>query len=237
MVVNTVPMGVSEFSGRTPLLLAAAVGLSTGMTATMFYSLGAFMPSLQAAFGWARGDISLGVTIMTIGLFLSGPIAGRLCDRWGAAVVGTASLISYAIATIVMTLVLHRIEQFWAAYFVIAILGAGSTPIVLIRPITAAFRARRGLALGLALTGAGIAGFWVPLLTQSVASAYGWQAAYCALAGTALLASPLIWFGFRDVDLARMDDDAMVAPLTGLTAAEARRTPTYWILSCVALAM
>lgn len=230
-------VAASEFAGRAPLLLASAVGLSTGMTATMFYSLGAFMPSLQAAFGWARGDISLGVTIMTIGLFLSGPIAGRLCDRWGAALIGTASLVGYAMATIAMTLLLHRIEQFWFGYFVIAILGAGSTPIVLVRPVTAAFRARRGLALGIALTGAGIAGFWVPLLTQAVASSYGWQAAYIALAGCALLASPLIWFGFRSADPARLRDAGSAAPPAGLTALEARRTKTYWILSFVALAM
>src|SRR3546814_5286069 len=67
------PQQTREFQGRTLLILGAAVGLSTGMTATMFYSLGAFIPSLQAQFGWARGDISLAVTIMTIGLFLSGP--------------------------------------------------------------------------------------------------------------------------------------------------------------------
>src|SRR3546814_6580619 len=51
------PQQTREFQGRTLLILGAAVGLSTGMTATMFYSLGAFIPSLQAQFGWARGDI------------------------------------------------------------------------------------------------------------------------------------------------------------------------------------
>src|SRR3546814_8395624 len=81
-----------EFQGLTLLILGAAVGLSTGMTATMFYSLGAFIPSLQAQFGWARGDISLAVTIMTIGLFLSGPLVGRLCDHFGAATVDSISL-------------------------------------------------------------------------------------------------------------------------------------------------
>src|SRR3546814_14621322 len=52
-----------EFGGKSFLLASAAIGLSAGMTATLFYSLGSFIPSLQAEFGWSRGDISLAVKI------------------------------------------------------------------------------------------------------------------------------------------------------------------------------
>src|SRR3546814_4420412 len=55
-----------EFGGKSFLLASAAIGLSAGMTATLFYSLGSFIPSLQAEFGWSRGDISLAVTLMTL---------------------------------------------------------------------------------------------------------------------------------------------------------------------------
>src|SRR3546814_14951565 len=116
------------------------------MTATMFYSLGAFIPSLQAQFGWARGDISLAVTIMTIGLFLSGPLVGRLCDPFGAAAVGSISLASHGIAVVVLALTVDSIGWFWIGYFVIAVLGAGSPPYVLVCPITASFDRRRGIA-------------------------------------------------------------------------------------------
>src|SRR3546814_7441307 len=74
-----------EFGGKSFLLASAAIGLSAGMTATLFYSLGSFIPSLQAEFGWSRGDISLAVTLMTLAVFVSGASAGRLCDRYGAA--------------------------------------------------------------------------------------------------------------------------------------------------------
>jgi hypothetical protein len=69
-----------EFGGKGLLLGSAAVGLSAGMTATLFYSLGSFIPELEAEFGWSRGDISLAVTVMTITVFLSGASAGKLCD-------------------------------------------------------------------------------------------------------------------------------------------------------------
>src|SRR3546814_13972585 len=107
------------------------------MTATMFYSLGAFIPSLQAQFGWARGDISLAVTIMTIGLILSGALVGRLCDHVGAAAVGSISLASYGIAVGVLALTVDSIGGLWIGYFVIAVMGAGSSLHGLERPIAA----------------------------------------------------------------------------------------------------
>jgi MFS family permease len=229
--------GPGEFRGNGPLLASAAIGLSAGMTATLFYSLGAFIPPLQAEFGWSRGDISLGVTAMTVAMFLSGSWAGRLCDRFGAALVGTISLVAYALGTVVLVLTAGRIETFWALYFLIAILGIGSTPIILIRPITAAFARHRGLALGIALTGAGLAGFWVPRVVAEVTEAAGWRAAYLTLAAIAIAAAPIVWFGFRSAPLNRAASDDPRPVLSGLTASEARRTGRYWLLTFIAFAM
>ena len=225
-----------EFGGKGVLLASAALGLSVGMTATLFYSLGSFIPSLEAEFGWSRGDISFAVTLMTLAVFLSGAVGGRLCDRFGAALVGSISLVAYACGVILLVLTAGRIELFWALYAFIALLGVGSTPIVLIRPIAAAFERRRGLALGIALTGAGLAGFWVPQVVAGVTEAAGWRAAYLALAAIAIAAAPVIWFGFRTVPQGRAIP-ASDAPLAGLTAAEARRTVHFWLLTIISFAM
>src|SRR3546814_18920988 len=52
------------FGGKSFLLASAAIGLSAGMTETLFYSLGRVFPSLQAAFGWRRGALSLAGTLL-----------------------------------------------------------------------------------------------------------------------------------------------------------------------------
>jgi MFS family permease len=238
-MIATQPARVERFAelrNRGALLASSAIGLSAGMTATMFYSLGAFIPSLEAEFGWSRGNISLGVTFMTIALFLAGPFAGRLCDRYGAAAVGTLSLVSYAVATIALAMSVDHIATFWIGYFVIAVLGAGSTPIVLIRPISAAFDRSRGIAMGIALTGAGIAGFWVPRLVAEV-SVHGWRLAYYALAAVALVAAPIVWFGFRTVPEGSASLAAPAALADGLTLTEARQTKQYWLLFAMGFAM
>jgi predicted MFS family arabinose efflux permease len=225
-----------EFGGKSFLLASAAIGLSAGMTATLFYSLGSFIPSLESEFGWSRGDISLAVTLMTLAVFFSGSAAGRLCDRYGAANVGAASLVAYALGVVLLVATAGSIELFWALYAIIAVLGVGSTPIVLVRPIAAAFEKQRGLALGIALTGAGLAGFWVPQLVAGVTEAAGWRAAYLALAAIAAAAAPIVWFGFRSVPQGRRADPTMAAA-GGLTAAEARRTARFWLLTVISFAM
>lgn len=225
-----------EFSGKSFLLASAAIGLSAGMTATLFYSLGSFIPSLQAEFGWSRGDISFAVTLMTFSVFVSGAAVGRLSDRFGAAFIGSASLIAYALCVGLLVATAGRIETFWAFYIVIALLGVGSTPIVLIRPITRAFERQRGLALGIALTGAGIAGFWVPQLVTLVSEWAGWRMAYLALAAIALLAAPIVWFGFRsvpDINSGRADG----LPLSGMEVGEARRSSQFWLMTIISFAM
>jgi MFS family permease len=225
-----------EFNGKGLLLTSAAIGLSTGMTATLFYSLGSFIPSLQSEFGWSRGEISLAVTLMTLAVFVSGSWAGKLCDRYGAALVGTSSLLAYAIGVIVLVLTAGRIEVFWAMYVVIALLGVGSTPIVLIRPIAAAFEQRRGFALGIALTGAGLAGFWVPQLVTFVSETAGWRAAYLGLAAIAITTAPIVWVGFRSVPQGH-PAAVSIDTYAGHSFAEARKTGRFWLLTVISFAM
>ncbi|MEZ5481814.1 MAG: hypothetical protein R3E73_06380 [Porticoccaceae bacterium] len=52
---------------------------------------GAFIPSLQAEFGLVRGISLSKVRIPYSGVVFYGSIAGRLCDRYGAAVVGLSA--------------------------------------------------------------------------------------------------------------------------------------------------
>lgn len=229
--------GWSEFKGHQLLLVSAVLGLTTSMNAVMIYSLGSFIDPLNRQFGWDRGSISFAVSVLTFGVFLAGPAVGKLADRYGAAAVGTLSLFSYGAVVLAMSLYLSSLPMFLLSYFVIALVGVGSTPIVLVRPITASFDRRRGLALGIALTGAGLAGFWVPnAVTEAIARA-DWRAGYWVIAATAMLAAPLVWFGFRPHERRSRLAQAGRAPETGMTMVEARRTPAFWFATVLAVTM
>ena len=226
-----------EFHGHKLLVLSAVIGLTTSMNAVMIYSLGSFIGPLNAEFGWDRGSISLAVSVLTLGVFLFGSLAGKLCDRFGAATVGALSLLAYGAVVIAMTLLVSNLTGFLVAYFLIAMVGVGSTPIVLVRPITAGFDKRRGLALGIALTGAGLAGFWVPIAVTEASASFGWRAGYWVIAAAAMLAAPVVWFGFRPSERRAAAAAPTDRSAAGMTLAEARKTRAFWLATILAVTM
>ena len=229
----------NEFKGRTLLVVSAAIGLAASMNAMMIYSLGAFIGPLESEFGWPRGDISLAVTVLTMGLFLAGPVVGTACDRFGAAAVGSASLAAFGLLLLAMAATLESLVGLWTFFFLIALAGAGSTPIVLARPISAAFDRQRGLALGIVLTGAGLGGFWLPNFVTEVVTRSGWRSAYACLALFAVCAAPVVYFGFKPTERrAAVATAAGSAPATrGFTRREARATAAFWAMSALAVSM
>jgi MFS family permease len=223
-----------ELARNRGLLAAAWLGLTVGMLPGLFYSMGIFMPAWESEFGWSRGDMSLSLTLATVAMFLFGTLAGRLGDRFGAAYVGPLSLLSYGLILALLPLVMSDIRHLWAGYIVLAIVGVPSTAIVMIRPITAAFDARRGIAMGVALTGAGIAGFWVPQFAGHLIEVRGWRSAMIALGVLACISAPLVWIGFRKADKAAVQQNAVEY---GPKFQEAVRMRQFWILSLMGIAM
>ncbi len=224
-----------ELRRNPQLLAAAALGLSVGMLSSLFYSMGTFMPVWEAEFGWSRADMSLALTFATVAMFLCGTLAGRLGDRFGAARVGSLSLLTYGALLALLPFALSDVTQLWAGYVVLAVVGVPSTAIIMIGPITSAFDARRGLAMGIAMTGAGISGFWVPRFVSYLIQWQGWQVAMSGLGAMACLAAPLVWLGFRGERHGA--SSAAGAANSGLEFAEALRTNRFWILSVMAIAM
>ena len=226
-----------EFQSHKLLLLSAAIGLTTSMNAVMIYSLGSLIDPLDQEFGWGRASISLAVSVLTFGVFLFGPIAGKLADRFGAASVGALSLLAYGLTVLAMSLLVSNLPGFLFAYLLIAMFGVGSTPIVLVRPIAAAFDKRRGLALGIALTGAGLAGFWVPNAVTEAIAAFGWRAGYWVIAAAAVCAAPVVWFGFGPSERRIGAAGPTMRAEVGLTLAEARKTRAFWFATLLAVTM
>jgi predicted MFS family arabinose efflux permease len=121
------------------------------------------------------------------------------------------------------------------AYGMMALLGAGTIPVTWTRAIATSFFKRRGLALGLALTGTGICASVAPHYTVWLTDHYGWRGAYVGLALVPLvLAWPMLYFLFKPLD-AHVDEepgepDTKAALESGLTLGEAIRGYRFWIL-------
>ena len=101
--------------------VVAASGLGLGVGAALFqYVSSLFIPSLEAAFGWSRGDISLAAAIGLLGA-LSAPFIGIVADRVGARLVAAVCLSAVALAHLGLASMTGELWQFIVGVGVISI--------------------------------------------------------------------------------------------------------------------
>lgn len=230
---------MAEFRRGWRSLLAAAIGNGSGLSGLAFYTFGVFVLPLVAAFGWTRGEVSIAASFLIIGTAITAPLVGSMIDRFGARRVGLISMVALAIGYALLTTIDGTIGTFYAAWLGLSLIGGGTTPVVWTRTVNIWFDRGRGLALGLALAGSGLAGVFAPLLVTKVIAAYGWQGGYLAIGAFILVVStPLIALLLQERPVAGGALPAGVGsadtaaepttPLPGLELAQALRDLAFW---------
>jgi MFS family permease len=162
------------------VVLGAAAGFATGPA--LYQNLSSlFIPDLQAAFGWGRGEIA---TVAGLGLLaaFAAPVVGRIADRRGVVV----STLILAGGHFVLAALGGAIWQFGLGVALLALAAPGLSTLVFGRLIANRFDRSRGLALGIATTGISLSTLLLPPLFSVVIAEYGWRAGYYLLAALAL---------------------------------------------------
>lgn len=172
-----------EFEKGWPVVLGAFIGIGGGFASLYFYSAGLFIKPLAAEYGWTRGEASLGSISLVIGSIFALPAAGRLIDRRGEIPVAFCSGLALAACFAMLGGLTSGLVSFLLLVLLLCIASAGSNAIGYNRLIVRNFVARRGLALGLALTGTAIGAALVPPFLAPFIAEHGWRSAYFVLAG------------------------------------------------------
>ena len=218
-----------EFKRGWRVVLGGAVGTGFGISALPFYTLGVFVKPIAEATGWSREDIQWGFAAMMIGMLFTSWIWGAAVDRFGARPVAMLSQIGLGISMAALPSFAGSLNSFYFGWVLIALVGAGTTPVTWTRGITGWFDKARGAALGLALVGTGFAGLLAPPAVTAIIGMAGWQAGYQVLGLSVLLvALPLVALLFRDAPRA-----ADAAPLAGADRGEALRNYRFWVMLAV----
>jgi MFS family permease len=163
------------------VVFGSTLGLVVGNGAITFYSFGLFLKPIVAEFGWHRGTVAMAITIsQTIGA-ISTPFVGKMVDRWGVHRVTVAFICAFALTTAAVATTPASIAIFFLLYAACGLAGAGQAPLNYAKAISAWFEERRGLALGIAMSGVGLGIALVPQLARLLINAYGWRGGYVGL--------------------------------------------------------
>jgi MFS family permease len=202
---------------RYRVLAAASVGLALGYSNIAILSFGLFLVPLSDAFGWARSEISLAMGLLLWLVVITGPAAGVLLDRLGVRRVLIPSIVLFALAFGSLAMVEGRLWLFYLIHVLLAIFGAATLPSSYTRVIVGWFDKRRGLALGIAMAGVGLGGFFIPPIVQNLLEAGGLRAAYLGVGAVVLaIALPAVVLFLKEAPVAGAQQKGAVDPLRNL---------------------
>ncbi len=216
-------------AGGWRMLLAGLVGVALGLTALPFYTLGVFAGPVAAEFGWSRGDALSGLLFSMLGTVCAAGVTGWAIDRFGARRVAILCQFGLAAGFLLLASQPGSATIWRASWFLMAVMGIGTTPLTWSTGIADWFTRGRGTALGIALSGSGVTAVLAPPLVQAAIDAQGWRVAYALMAGAVLLvALPLtLWlFRMRGGDAAK----AEAVALSGQSFREALKGYRFWLI-------
>lgn len=148
-----------------------------------FYAFGVFFRPLQDQFGWSS---TLTSSVQSVHIFvyvISSLLFGWATDRFGPRL----PLIAGSLCLGLGYLLCSKIQNITHLYifYSIASIGAGVVWSLPLSTVQRWFIRRRGLALGIALSGIGIGTFlWAPAVSYFIHE-YGWRTAYTAMGAIA----------------------------------------------------
>ena len=219
-------------------------------TVPLFHAMAVWAVALELHFGWTRAQLGLALTFTRVESGLIGPLEGYLVDRVGTRRMVLIGLVILGGAWVFFSRV-DNLWMFYVAYVLMAVgQGLGSW-IPLMTMLNKWFTRRRSSAIGWANV---VSRFGALLLVPAIAWAVadsqgriGWQTTALIIGiGIAVLALPLASMIRNDPkDYGEVPDGLTPRPaVTGgsgssstqprqneLTAAEALRTPAFWLIA------
>lgn len=228
------------------IVACAFATLAIGVNARTAFSL--LYPEILAEFGWSRGETAGAFAMGFVFAAGMGPLVGLSLNRFGPRIVMPVGSVMMALGLVGTTF----ISAPWMLYVTFGVLVVGASTILGYIGHAATlpmwFQRRRGLAVGLAFSGAGFGALLlIPL--GGMIQALGWREACWAIAAVVLgLLGPLnlIAQRRRPEDLGLLPDGDTAPPISagnpakplgGPTLGEALAMPAFWFMAIAAFGM
>lgn len=214
------------------IVLGSVLGLIVGNVTVLQFSTSVLMKPIMTEFGWTRSVLSAAIMLGSFCAAAATPFVGRLIDKHGVKPVTLLAITLFALSTGAMSFAPAAAPVFIGMFCVLGVFSGGQAPLPYAKSIAGAFDRRRGLAMGIAMTGVGLGTALVPKLTQIYLDNFGWRGAYVALGATVFaIAFPAVALLLGESTARRRESSPGLLP--GLEARQVVRTKDFWILSFV----
>jgi MFS family permease len=229
-------MNLKQIHYSWVMVILAVFAMVAGTIA--LYSFGIFLIPITTDLGWDRGALSAANSINLLTGGVTGILAGKLTDKYGPRLLVTVTGLTAGIAFFLMS----QVSSLWQVYLVWGLLigiSKGCWFIPIISTIPRWFIRKRGIAVGLTVTGIGLGSVIWPSVSQWLISSYGWRQAYVILGIVALIIFiPVAQFmkhspqriGLKPYgENETTDTQSLLQRVEGLSVTQAIKTGRFWI--------
>jgi MFS family permease len=164
-------------------------------------------------------------------------------DRWGVRTVLLPIVVLCASSVALIALTPNSVVVFMLLFAITGVLGSGQGPLGYAKCVSAWFDDRRGLALGITMSGIGLGAALIPQYTQFLIGSFGWRVAYLGLGLLTLtVAFPAVLIFIREPTKAKTaaarvqaQSPASQDRLPDLEVREVLGGRQFWLIACALL--
>jgi len=206
--------------------LVAMVGVTLSYATLGVIAFSFMIGPWTAEFGWQRADISLALTLYTSAFVICAIPVGSLMDRFGVRSILLPSILLFGVCLGAVYFLTGSLVHLYGLYALMGVASVGTIPSSYTRVILNWFDRRRGLALAIALSGAGIGSIIMPIAIAWVQEHYGWRYVYLGMSAAVLgLCFPLVAVFLKERPSEGEAEIEMGAAARGPDVAPASATP------------
>ena len=217
------------------VVFGSTLGLTVGNAPVMFFTFGVFLGPITNDLGLDRATVSSGPLIGLALAAIISPFVGKLIDRYGVRRVTLTFITLFSSTIALISLAPASAAGFLFLYSLCLLFSGGQSAIPYAKAVSAWFDQKRGLALGIAMSGTGIGVFVMPLFATILIDAYGWRSAFVGLAITTFAVGfPAVALFVRDPPAAASDRVKRAPATPGIPAAAAWRSGRFWLIAIAA---
>lgn len=229
----------TRLSVRHLLIIVTGCMLTLGCSALAFSTWGLFQPLVAEKLGVTQAQFAGYVTVMYLTMTALSPLAGKILQNTDVRLVLSVAALLVAGGFLIMSVA----TTIWLFYLAGVVMGSGTIFILWLAVPTLInrwFAKQAGLIIGICMAFTGVGGaLWSAVFTVLTTSGVDFHGLYRLWALIAVLTSlPFTLFAVRDrpsdVGLLPYGTDLRATgttpPARGLTAAQAMRSPVFYVL-------